>query len=336
MNDAQYLTQVTPEAPVARRDLVTRWVDGFAVANVIIQFLVVVAHAIVRVAKAGLIEQGVNCYAWPDCEPNAHDLPFAGYYTTIDTAQWVLLLLAIVSAVGLIALTLRTLPTKRRPHRIHTFAALPLAGVIVQAILGLCAAIFPAIQWLNVAHTAWSFVLIALTTWLVIRLGRPDVPLRPATGWSSRLIVWGVAILAIVAIGSGVLLIDANDAHIQALPFADSINVATLTHAYVGDLVILTAAVVGSTVWIYRSPKRILQPGRRVWAVLVGLLGVDLLIILVQVFIALSPIVHVLHVILGALSVVTLMTAVSYLYPRIPVLSLMTRAMAAKQQADAS
>lgn len=322
VNDAQYLTQVTPEAPVARRDLVNRWVYGLAIANLIAQIGIMVTEGMVRVARSGLAAIGVECADWPRCEPTAEGLPFAGYYTTIDVVNWAMMVAVVVIAVALLVATVKMQPTKRRPQRLHVWAGLPLIGVVIQAALGIAIVMTGDQPWIAVAHTAVSAVLVAISAWLINRLISPDVPTRPSTGWTSRVMGWLLGILGLGTAFLGVIATRATDETGAPLVLPNQLEGKDIGHIHAGFVILLTLVVVAGLVWALRSQTPILVKSRRAWITLLVLLVAQAGLGLAQIFLERSPVSVVFHLFGSGLVIAAIIWVLTYLYNRIPVLAL--------------
>lgn len=322
MNDAQYLAQVTPEAPVARRDLVNRWVFGLAIANVIAQVGIMVTEGMVRVARDGLVAADIACTTWPDCAVVGDRLPFAGYYTTIDVLNWVMMFVVVGVAAALAAAVVQMKPTKFRPRRVHVFAALPLLGVLVQAGLGIAIAFTPAQPWLGVVHATVSALLVALSAWLVNRLISPDVPSRPAAGVGSGVLAWALGVLGLGTAVAGILVTRATTEVGTTLTLPYQLEGKAIGHIHAGLVLALTLVVIIGVVWAVRSRIPVLMHSRRAWFTLLVILLMQGGLGLAQVFLTLSPVSVVVHFLGSGLVITAIMWVLSYLYTRIPVLAL--------------
>lgn len=322
MNDAQYLTQVTPEAPVARRDLVNRLVYGLAIANLIAQIGIMVTEGMVRVARNGLALAGVECMKWPHCFDVPESLPFSGLYTTVDTANWVMMIAVFIIAVALPVTVVKTLPTKRRPTYLHVWSALPLVGVLIQAGLGVTIVFASEQPWVSVAHAFMSALLVAVSAWLINRLIRPDVPARPSTGWSSRVMGWLLGIFGLGTAFLGVVATRATDETGSPLILPNQLEGKDIGHIHVGFVVLLTLVVTVGVVWTIKSATPILVKSRKAWITLLVLLLAQAGLNLAQVFFTLSPASVVFHLLGSGLVISAILWVLAYLYNRVPVLAL--------------
>lgn len=322
MNDAQYLTQVTPEAPVARRDLVNRWVYGLAIANLVFQIGIMVTEGMVRVARNGLAAAGVECTEWPRCGEVPDGLPFGGFYTTVDVANWSMMVGVTLVSLALLVAVVKMLPTKRRPQRLHVWAALPFIGVLVQAALGIAIVFAGEQPWISVAHAFVSAVLVAVSAWLINRLIRPDVPARPSTGWSSRVAGWLLGILGLGTAFLGVVATRATDETGAPLVLPNQLEGKDIGHIHAGFVILLTLVVIAGVVWAFKSTTPILVKSLKAWITLLALLLAQAGLGLAQVFLELSPVSVVFHLLGSGLVIAAILWVLAYLYSRIPVLAL--------------
>lgn len=322
MNDAQYLTQVTPEAPVARRDLVNRWVYGLAIANLVLQIGVMVTEGMVRVARNGLAAAGVDCPEWPRCADVIEGLPFGGFYTTVDVANWMMMVGVTLVSLALVLAVVKMLPTKRRPRRLHVWAGLPFIGVVIQALLGIAIVIAGEQPWISVAHAFMSALLVAISAWLINRLIRPDVPARSSTGWSSRVVGWLLGVLGLGTAVMGVIATRATDETGAPLVLPNQLDGKDIGHIHAGFVILLTLVVIAGVVWAFKSATPILVKSRKAWITLLVLLIAQAGLGLAQVFMELSPVSVVFHLLGSGLVITAILWVLAYLYNRIPVLSL--------------
>lgn len=159
----------TTSAP-SRGDLV----DRALVVNLALEVLIVVTGGTVRVTRSGL-----GCPTWPNCTPGSF-IPVAdqaeGFHKLIEYGNR--LLTPVVGVAALVVIVLIWRYAADRPA-LKRLAFLPLAGVLLQAVIGgvtVRMKLNPATVSL---HFLASMVLVALSAYLLYRYREGDGPARP-------------------------------------------------------------------------------------------------------------------------------------------------------------
>ncbi|MFM9134099.1 MAG: COX15/CtaA family protein [bacterium] len=206
-------TRVQPEATVEPGPA-PRWLRGIFLANLLAQAGIVVTGAIVRLTGSGL-----GCPTWPECVEGSY-VPTSrqeeAWHKYVEFGNrlltFVLALLAIAALAGAIAWW-RRLRARGLPPRtpVLFLACVPLAGTVVQAVLGGVTVLTGLSPWAVAAHFLVSMAIIAACALLVARAAEPaDAPVvalvRPQVLWLGRLLVLAtlaVVVLGVVVTGSG-------------------------------------------------------------------------------------------------------------------------------------
>ncbi|GAA4355279.1 COX15/CtaA family protein [Angustibacter luteus] len=206
------MSAATTPTPAATRPGVPaparRWVQPVLVANLVVQIGIVVTGGLVRLTGSGL-----GCPTWPECVPGSYT-PVVhqpqGVHKYIEFGNRTLT--SVVGIVALAALVVVLLEVRRlhRPRRLVAVAALPLVGVVVQAVLGGITVLTHLNPATVAAHFLVSMGLVCASTYLVWRVGEPDGPTRPVVRselvWTSRvlaLLTGAVLLLGTLVTGSG-------------------------------------------------------------------------------------------------------------------------------------
>lgn len=320
MNDALYLSQVTPEAPVARRDLVNRWVFGLAIANVVGQIAIMLGAAAVHVAKLGLASIGANCPDWPACGTPPEGLPFAGQYNTIHLLHIAAIGITVVLTIALVVATVEMMPTKRRALRIHVVAALPLVVIGLQGLVLLLMRWLPNLGYLEDLDTLLPLVAVAVGAGVITRLGAPDVSPAALAGWQTHVLTVLLGVTGVISIVANQVLFAWAGKVGERVALPAMLEGDRLGYAHIGVMVLFGLALTLGLVWAIRAQA----PGMRAlkwhWIVVLSLVVVQLALVVFQTFFTPYPVV--LTIVVNGLIIVGLVVLFSRLYPRIPVLSL--------------
>lgn len=182
-----------------------RWTVRAVVANLVAQVLIVVTGGAVRLTGSGL-----GCSTWPQCEPGQFAPEFhaeMGIHPVVEfgnrTLTGVLVVLAI--SVALLAGLDRT-----RPRAYRTWAWAPIVGVVVQAVIGgitVLVELHPAVVG---SHFLISMVLVAVSTWLLVRTREGDGDPVRVVDPRVRTLTWGLAVLGALVLVLGVVVTGAG------------------------------------------------------------------------------------------------------------------------------
>lgn len=322
MFDAAYLSHVTPEAPIARRDLVS---PGALVLSHLVLFVLVctvVSESMMRTAKSAISQAGLTCSDWPTCtglDPTA-DLVFYGFYPAITVWNGINITLASILSAVLVWVIGRMKTGRVRPFRIQAFAAVIPFGILASMGTGLAIAYWGPSFYLACIHKTWALFLVAYTTWLIVRLQRPDVRWRAGAGWKSYLIAIPTLLAAVATIRLGVMIAHLDDLANNALPFG--IDPATLPPAHTGATIALVIMVSLGTIWTTKCSVPVIRQARGTWTALLVVLAIETALGIAQALLPMPVWTAELHAFGGTLIVIGTVVAIARLFPRIPVLAL--------------
>jgi cytochrome c oxidase assembly protein subunit 15 len=163
-------------------------------ANLAGQVVIVVTGGAVRLTGSGL-----GCSDWPACEPGQfapvrHEA--TSFHPFIEFGNRTLTGVLVLLAVGALWVVWRQ---PGRPRGLKALAAVPLLGVLAQAVLGGMAVLVDLHPAVVGSHLLLSMVLISASTVLVLREAEPDVRARWAVAGRTRALV-----RTLVSIGAAV------------------------------------------------------------------------------------------------------------------------------------
>ena len=290
------------------RTLVHPWLRRALVANLVVEVMIVVTGGIVRLTRSGL-----GCPTWPRCTPDSF-VPVAdqaeGFHKLIEYGNRMLTGVVSIAALAVVVAVWRLAPDRPTLKRL---AFLPLVGVGIQAVVGgitVLARLNPLVVSL---HFLASMVLIALSTYLLVRAGEGDGPpvpvVRREVAWVASAgagLAGVVLVLGTVVTGTGP---HSGDRDVHRYPF-DAQTVSWL-HA---DAVMLFVGLVVAT-WL---AVRLSTGGHssRAWLVLLGVTLAQGTIGYVQYFTALPEALVAAHMLGASLLVVALTRAMLALRDR--------------------
>lgn len=181
----------------------TRWSFSILVANLVAQIVIIGTGGAVRLTASGL-----GCSTWPQCEPGhftpAH-VDAASYHAAIEFGNRTITgVLLVVSA--LVAAAVWSDRERSRSYRL--LGLVPLAGVVVQAVIGGITVLVKLNPAIVASHLLISMALVSASTVLVRRHRRPDgvatVVVRPQIVTLSRaLVAMTVVVLALGVVVTG-------------------------------------------------------------------------------------------------------------------------------------
>lgn len=282
-----------------------RWVRGVYIANLIAQSGIILTGAIVRITGSGL-----GCPTWPECVEGSYvptNRQAESWHKYVEFGNRLLTFVLAVAAIAAIVAALvdrhrrRTIGLERRTA-LTVLACVPLAGTVVQAVLGGITVLTGLNPATVAAHFSVSMGLVAVCVLLVVRSGEVgDTPVVSTVHSAVRLLTWGlvaatavVVFLGVVTTGSGP---HSGDAEVEARFFFDPRTVAWL-HA--DSVFLFLGLTVGLLVAasVSRAPSALV---RRTGLVL-GIALVQGVIGYTQYFTGLPELLVALHV-LGAIAV---------------------------------
>ncbi len=268
--------------PVQGAVALRRW----AVASLVVNILIVVTGALVR-----LTDSGLGCPTWPRCTELSYVThPELGYHGAIEFGNRLLtfVLVAVAVLTWLAAMLYREHGAPRLDLlRLTTIMAL---GIPAQAVIGGITVLTNLNPYIVALHLLLSFVLITLSVALVRRTrGLAARPVAPRTALLTKVtfVLMGVAVwLGTVVTGSGP---HAGD----ELAVRTGLDPSVVTHVHAAAVYVTVAATLGC-VLLLRS---------RAALALLGLELVQALIGIVQYRLDLPVLLVMLHLLGAALAV---------------------------------
>jgi cytochrome c oxidase assembly protein subunit 15 len=165
------------------------------IANLVIQIGIVVTGGLVRLTGSGL-----GCPTWPECVPGSYTPVLhqaEGVHKYIEFGNRTLTFVVGVAAVAALVVVWRT---GRRSLRL--LGALPLVGVVAQAVLGGITVLTGLNPATVAAHFLLSMALVAVSTALLVRAGEGDGPAVPLVPVPLQRLA-----LLLAAVGAAVLVV---------------------------------------------------------------------------------------------------------------------------------
>lgn len=254
-----------PAAPVRRTSPLARflaWVDGhprgILVANLAAQIGIIVTGGLVRLTGSGL-----GCSTWPQCEPGSFTPvyhPETALHSTIEFGNRTLTGVVSITAL-LVAIALWRMHGRARTLRL--LGLVPLALVAVQAVVGgitVLVDLHPAIVG---SHMFLSLILVAVSTYLLVRHGEGDAPARlvvPAPGPALALLS---GILAVPMLALGVVTTGAGPhSGDDEVGYRFALDPALAAKIHGVSVWVYVAAVVAFAVVVVMAGRRAPAPGR--------------------------------------------------------------------------
>ena len=151
--------------------VVNPWLHRVLLVNLILEIGIVVTGGLVRLSGSGL-----GCPTWPQCVPGSFTpVPYQeqGFHKLIEFGNRTLTSVVGVAALLVIIAIWRWAPRRRG---LRAISVLPLAGVLLQAILGGITVLTGLNPALVAAHFLASMVLVSLSAYLLYRAGEGDEP----------------------------------------------------------------------------------------------------------------------------------------------------------------
>ncbi|MEE6282967.1 COX15/CtaA family protein [Georgenia sunbinii] len=312
-------TSHTDGQPPARRALVDRFTWALAVANLVAQIGIIVTGGLVRVTGSGL-----GCSQWPMCEPGAFTPEFhaeMSFHPIIEFGNRTLTGVLGIIAVALVVAVYRRQPTASRPASLRRLAWLPLVGIAIQAVIGgitVWVDLHPAIVG---SHMLISLALVAVSTYLLVRLGTPDGPPRLVVPTAARSVAWLLAALGVLLLVLGVITTGAGPHSGDATePYRWALDPAAISRLHALSVWAFVVVAVVGLVIIRRQPAA--RPATvRAWWWLLAVTALQGVIGYVQYLTGLPEVLVVVHMLGAGLLVVVLVRAVATLHERTPALS---------------
>lgn len=293
-----------------------------AVANLLAQLGIIVTGGAVRLTGSGL-----GCSQWPMCEPGSftpqvHDA--MGIHPLIEFGNRTLTgVLTLIAAAVLVAV-LRREPTASRPRSLKVLAALPLAGVAIQALVGGATVLVDLHPAVVGGHMVISLALVAVSTYLLVRLRGADGPPRPVVPRPPRVLGGLLAAVGVVVVVLGVVTTGAGPHSGDAdEPYRWALDPASVSRVHALAVWVFLGLLAAGLVLLRAAPPRV----RRPWSVLLAVTLAQGAVGYVQYFTGLPELLVGAHMLGAGLLVVALVNALA---------ALSTRELAPATDADAS
>jgi cytochrome c oxidase assembly protein subunit 15 len=230
--------------------------------------LIIVTGGVVRLTASGL-----GCPTWPECTagsltPTADQVEGVGKLIEFGNR-----LLTFAVGLGAIAVLAAVLRWRRS---LWPLAVLPLVGTAGQAVLGGITVLTRLHPATVAAHFLLSTVLVAVSTWLLVRVREPRGPVTSRLPIGVRFTAWALAalgavvlVLGTVVTGSGPHSGDADE------PARFALDLVTVSRLHAAAVWVFTAVLVGYLLALRRGGARG-PAGRRArrWAALTAALVV--------------------------------------------------------------
>jgi len=287
------------------------WLRRVLLVNLILEIGIVVTGGLVRLTGSGL-----GCPTWPQCVPGSF-VPVPeqaqGFHKLIEFGNRTLTSVVGIAAVLVIVAIWRWAPSRRGLGRI---SFLPLAGVMLQAVLGGITVLTGLNPALVAAHFLASMVLVSLSTYLLYRVNEGDqAPVAlvrreiRAVAWVTATLGAVVLVLGTVVTGSGPHSGDASTPRFGFDPRTISWLHADAVMLFVG----LTIAVLLSVQLTAADPRP-----RRAWHAVFGITVLQGLVGYTQYLTGLPEVLVLVHMLGASLLAVSLTYGVLSLRKREP------------------
>ncbi|NHI18342.1 heme A synthase [Phycicoccus endophyticus] len=228
--------------PLVPDSVSTPAVRGWAWASLVANTVIIVTGGLVRLTGSGL-----GCPTWPRCTDESFVPHRAlGAHGVIEFGNRLLTYVLVAVALGTLVAVWRwsRTSTSLRWHAVALALGIPLQGVV-----GGITVLTDLNPWLVAVHLLLSMVLVALATWLVLRvhdaLGAPAAPRLRALTLVVQGLVWVAVYLGTVVTGSGP---HAGDADVPR----NGLDPQTWSHVHAGAVYLLLAVTL-VTWWVARS-----------------------------------------------------------------------------------
>lgn len=174
------------------------WVRRIFVVNLIAQIGIIVTGGLVRLTGSGL-----GCPTWPQCVPGSYTPTLEqelGIHPYIEFGNRLLAFVVVVVALAVAWAVWRPL-AHRRGFRLPTL--LLLVGILVQAVVGGISVHMDLNPFVVSVHFLASAALVALSAYLLHRLGEGDAPSAPIVHAAVRAVARATAALVAVVVVLG-------------------------------------------------------------------------------------------------------------------------------------
>lgn len=156
--------------------------DRLLVANLVMQMVIIVTGALVRLTGSGL-----GCPTWPQCVPGSFTPTVhqeEGYHKLIEFGNRTLTF--VLAAIALGALIAAFLQLRATRPRLYRWVWAPLLGIVAQAVVGGIVVLAKLDPRTVSPHFLLSVVLVGISAWLVYRYREGDGPEEPTVPAAAR------------------------------------------------------------------------------------------------------------------------------------------------------
>ncbi len=234
-------------APAPARSALDRtrpvWRDRAVMANLVAQILIVVTGGAVRLTASGL-----GCSSWPSCTPGHFTPTLHGatsYHAFIEFGNRTITGLLVVVAVAVVVLAGFD---RSRSTGYRVLAWVPLAGVLVQAVVGGMAVRYQLPPAVVGGHMIISMVLVAVSAWLWVRSKEGDRDVRWLATTTTRVLTAALFVAGAVVVVLGVVTTGAGphsgDSHVGYRFAVDPVAMARVHAAAVWVFVAVLALTI--------------------------------------------------------------------------------------------
>lgn len=197
-SDVPASSPTLPEHPPLRPLRDRGRVRAALIANLVCQIGIIMTGGLVRLTGSGL-----GCPTWPQCTPGSF-VPTAqqeqGYHKLIEFGNRTITFVLIAVAVWLIVEVLRH--CKDRPGLVKA-SFVPLIGVLAQGIVGGIIVLTHLDPRTVSPHFLLSILLVAYSTWLLVRFDEGDGPVQATVPAGVRVLAKITAVVGAVVIVLG-------------------------------------------------------------------------------------------------------------------------------------
>jgi cytochrome c oxidase assembly protein subunit 15 len=278
---------------------VNPWLRRIVLVNLILEIGIVVTGGLVRLTGSGL-----GCPTWPQCVPESFTpVPYQaqGFHKLIEFGNRTLTSVVGIAALLVIVAIWRWAPTRRALRRI---SFLPLAGVLLQAVLGgitVLTGLNPAIV---AAHFLASMVLVSLSAYLLYRVGEGDDAPVALVRPEIRSLAWVTAALGAVILMLGTMVTGSGPHSGDAATPRFGFDPRTISWLH-ADAVMLFVGLVVAVLLAVQLTASDPRP-RKVWHAVLGITVLQGLIGYVQYLTGLPEVLVLVHMLGASLLTVSL------------------------------
>jgi cytochrome c oxidase assembly protein subunit 15 len=182
--------------------VLARLLGPVLVVNLVAQVLIVVTGGVVRLTGSGL-----GCPTWPQCVPGSYTpvvQQAQGWHKDVEFGNRMLTFGVGIAAVAVVVCVTAWVLRTGAPRRLLAFAAVPVLGVVLQALVGGVIVLTDLAPAAVASHFLVSMVLVSASTVLLLALTRPAAA---ASGRVEvRAVVAALAVIAAVVLALGTVV----------------------------------------------------------------------------------------------------------------------------------